>query len=119
MAEKNNNQGYVPESITKREEEVIRKIMRQAARQECEESVRDFIECARGRTVSVAWKCRAENKKMSKCLIHHTREEELEKRKQQYWEEKMKRTPLTIFPPELEQDIEQDILSIKHAKRTA
>jgi COX assembly protein 1 len=104
---------YTPESISKREEEIIRTLMRQSARQECETSVRDFIECSRGRTISMAWKCREENDRMSRCLIHHTTEEELEKRKMLYWEEKMKRTPLTSFPPGLERDLEEGTITQK------
>jgi COX assembly protein 1 len=114
------NQGdsskYTYESITKREEEAIRKIMRESAREQCAELVKNFIECARGRTISVAWKCRTENKLMTKCLIHHTREEELERRKMQYWEEKMKRSPLTFLVPEVERDLEEGLSSKKKTK---
>lgn len=37
-------------------------------REQCKQHITAFIECAKGRSISVAWACRAENNDMKVCL---------------------------------------------------
>ena len=48
---------------------LIPKRMKEKAMIFCTEYVKAFEDCARGRTVSMVWACRKQNKKMQSCLV--------------------------------------------------
>ncbi|XP_065844214.1 COX assembly mitochondrial protein homolog isoform X1 [Oscarella lobularis] len=61
----------LPDGKLRRVEEdvLIPKIMREEAMKRCDKHVQAFIECCKGRTVTMAFKCRKENKDMKNCLV--------------------------------------------------
>mmetsp|Transcript_6329 Transcript_6329/g.12614 ORF Transcript_6329/g.12614 Transcript_6329/m.12614 type:complete len:94 (+) Transcript_6329:196-477(+) len=65
--------GSKPEPILRRwDEEVVRTKVSKNARKKCDPAIREFIECAKGRTVSIAWKCREQRDVMNECMKLYT-----------------------------------------------
>lgn len=50
------------------EEFDLRKQHQKLLKKNCQKEIEDFVKCATGRTFSVTWKCRSENKTMKDCL---------------------------------------------------
>jgi len=59
-------------ALSRREEETLVKTTKARALKECDPLVKEFAECATGRTISVAWACRAHLKKVQECMIQYT-----------------------------------------------
>ncbi|KAG5353381.1 hypothetical protein C0989_007526 [Termitomyces sp. Mn162] len=57
-------------ALSRREEEALLKAAKTRALRECDTVVKDFAECAAGRTISVAWACREPLKKVQDCMVH-------------------------------------------------
>ncbi|KAA1468165.1 hypothetical protein DENSPDRAFT_857121 [Dentipellis sp. KUC8613] len=55
-------------TLSRREEETLMKTTKARALRECDPIVKEFAECATGRTVSVAWACRAKYKAIQDCM---------------------------------------------------
>ncbi|KAJ7619156.1 hypothetical protein DFH06DRAFT_1011064 [Mycena polygramma] len=56
-------------ALSRREEENLLKITKERALKECHEVVKDFADCVTGRTVSSAWACRGQLRKMEECML--------------------------------------------------
>ena len=69
-----------PKRVRHREEEHIRKAMLAEARDACPEARAAYVECAKGRTITVAWYCKGLFREFNECLKHHTSDEELARR---------------------------------------
>ncbi|KDE09089.1 hypothetical protein MVLG_00806 [Microbotryum lychnidis-dioicae p1A1 Lamole] len=54
----------------------------------CEVETASFSECAEGRTVSVAWKCRQQFRVMQACMAVHMTEEKQDQAKLRYLEDR-------------------------------
>jgi len=65
-------------AVLKKEEEALVTLMKERALAECHEAQREYYECVRGRTLSVAWACRERAHAMSACLNAHTSDGVLE-----------------------------------------
>merc|ERR1719154_736944 len=50
---------------------LIPKIMRTEAKVRCKDLVEEFSKCAKGRTISLIWKCMEQNDAMKNCLAKH------------------------------------------------
>ncbi|KAG0553990.1 hypothetical protein M758_12G056700 [Ceratodon purpureus] len=61
--------------------------MKAQALKECDPIVAKFAECAKGRTFSVIWACRAQSKETNACLHQYTNDEAFAKYKKLYEEE--------------------------------
>ncbi|GAA99826.1 uncharacterized protein L969DRAFT_91767 [Mixia osmundae IAM 14324] len=59
------------ETLSRREEEVLRKSLKSDALKTCDPVVRDFAQCTEGRTVSIVWTCRKPLRAMQDCLRIH------------------------------------------------
>jgi len=51
----------------------------------------EFAECARGRTVTIAWSCRQQNKALNECLHKYTDDATLDKMKLEFLKAKKER----------------------------
>jgi len=51
---------------------------------ECDPIVKEFAECATGRTVSVVWACRDKYKAIQTCMQRFTNKEEMDKVRAEY-----------------------------------
>jgi len=56
-------------ALSRREEETLLKTTKARALQECDGVVKEFAECASGRTISVAWACKETLKRVQSCMI--------------------------------------------------
>jgi len=65
-------------ALSRREEETLLKTTKARALQECDPVVKEFAECAMGRTVSVAWACKDKLKRVQECMIQYTGPEPME-----------------------------------------
>eukprot|EP00249_Psilotum_nudum_P000673 c12765_g1_i1 orf=304-576(+) len=70
--------------VQKKVEEALRSKMKARALKECDALVAKFADCAKGRTLSVAWRCRAESRELNECLHQYTNDGVLEEFKKQY-----------------------------------
>ncbi|KAI0639254.1 hypothetical protein C8Q77DRAFT_1152243 [Trametes polyzona] len=59
-------------ALSRREEETLLKKTKEHALKECDPVVREFAQCAEGRTFSVAWECRAKYKAVQDCMLQYT-----------------------------------------------
>ncbi|CAD6891993.1 unnamed protein product [Tilletia controversa] len=75
-------------ALSNRESDELNKKVKAEALVKCDAVVREFADCASGRTVSVAWACRDLHKQMQNCLRPHTGGEALERARMQYLAEK-------------------------------
>lgn len=71
-----------------RENELVRDKLKKAALVSCDEYLKEFAACAKGRTVSVIYACRTENRAMNDCLGRFTTPEEYARLQREYLVEK-------------------------------
>eukprot|EP00741_Cyanophora_paradoxa_P007835 tig00001215_g7581.t1 len=70
-----------------RVERRLEREMQDQARKECDDFLKAYAECARGRTVSVAWTCRTQASDMSACLKPRMTDAILAERRAQFIKE--------------------------------
>lgn len=66
---------------------MLRKELNDIALQQCQEKVKDFVECSKASGLLVVFQCREKNKVMNACLSQFTSEEEYKKYKLQRQEQ--------------------------------
>lgn len=71
-------------ALSRREEESLLKTTKARALKECDAVVKDFAECATGRTVSVAWACKAKYKEVQDCMFQFTGPDAMEIVRKEY-----------------------------------
>ncbi|KDN42504.1 hypothetical protein K437DRAFT_237726 [Tilletiaria anomala UBC 951] len=71
-------------ALSNREQETLLKQTKADALKKCDEFVKAFADCSRGRTISVAWACRGDHKAMQGCLRQYTSEEAMDKVRRDY-----------------------------------
>ncbi|CAK9782151.1 hypothetical protein CC85DRAFT_285865 [Cutaneotrichosporon oleaginosum] len=72
------------EALSRREEEEVEAKVKTEALKACDELVREFADCARGRTVTIPFMCGAPHKAMNACIKVHMTEERLDAAKLDY-----------------------------------
>ena len=66
-----------PIPLTAAQEAEVRDLYYANVRSKCSDSIREFAQCAAGRTFSISWACRTQRKAMESCMNGYaTREEE-------------------------------------------
>ncbi|KAJ8596999.1 hypothetical protein M405DRAFT_725132 [Rhizopogon salebrosus TDB-379] len=56
-------------ALSRREEDTLLKTTKARALTECDSIVKEFADCATGRTLSVAWACRDKYKALQECML--------------------------------------------------
>ncbi|KAG0708990.1 hypothetical protein DFH29DRAFT_794373 [Suillus ampliporus] len=56
-------------ALSRREEDTLLKTTKARALAECDTIVKEFADCATGRTLSVAWACRGKYKALQECML--------------------------------------------------
>ncbi|PWN93968.1 hypothetical protein FA10DRAFT_264565 [Acaromyces ingoldii] len=74
-------------ALSNREEDALLKETKQEALKKCDDVVKDFAQCSSGRTVSVAWACRDQHRKLQDCLKQYTGPEAMEEKRRAYLKE--------------------------------
>tara|TARA_B100000519_G_C14113558_1_gene376961 strand:+ start:433 stop:771 length:339 start_codon:yes stop_codon:yes gene_type:complete len=70
--------------LLKKEEEALITVMKELALAKCASHQREYYECVKGRTVSVAWACRDAGKSLNECLGQETSDEKLNETKRKW-----------------------------------
>ncbi|KAL9053817.1 MAG: hypothetical protein Q9162_004536 [Coniocarpon cinnabarinum] len=66
-----------PVPLTAGQEAEVREVYYANVRAKCADQIRDFAQCATGRTLSITWVCREQRKAMESCMVGYaTRDEE-------------------------------------------
>ncbi|KAL7749859.1 hypothetical protein RI367_004735 [Sorochytrium milnesiophthora] len=73
---------------TRAEEEHILKQVKKDALRRCDELVKAYVACCEGKTISVAWKCRAQLNEMNGCLKLYTTHEDIDRKRTEYLQAK-------------------------------
>eukprot|EP00127_Corallochytrium_limacisporum_P005486 Clim_evm3s207 gene=Clim_evmTU3s207 len=66
------------------ERERVRALVKKEALKRCEEYVIPYMDCRKGKFVSLIWECHSELDKLNQCLHSWTTEEVMEKRLKDY-----------------------------------
>ncbi|CUS08483.1 unnamed protein product [Tuber aestivum] len=64
-----------PRPLSAHQEGQIRDLYYARVRGLCAEEIKQFVECARNRTVSAAWACRDQRRGMNSCMVSHATQE--------------------------------------------
>ncbi|PCH33513.1 hypothetical protein WOLCODRAFT_61139 [Wolfiporia cocos MD-104 SS10] len=56
-------------TLSRREEETLLKTAKTKALKECDTVVKEFADCATGRTLTVAWACKDKYKAVQDCML--------------------------------------------------
>ncbi|GMK60035.1 hypothetical protein CspeluHIS016_0902520 [Cutaneotrichosporon spelunceum] len=72
------------EALSRREEEDVQAQLKKDALAACSDLVREFADCARGRTITMPFKCGAQHEAMNACTKVHMTEERLDAAKLDY-----------------------------------
>ncbi|KAJ1981024.1 hypothetical protein H4R34_002239 [Dimargaris verticillata] len=83
--------------LSAQDEDKIIKEWRKQTMKECDAFVKAFAECSQGRTVSIAWACRDQNKAMNDCLRTYRTQDRLDAIRQKLMDEKQ--TKLQVASP--------------------
>ena len=67
-------------SVRHRERDHVRKVMAAEARDKCHEARAAYVECARGRTITLPFMCRSLFQELNTCVSQYTTDEEFERR---------------------------------------
>lgn len=73
------------------EEKVLAHELRKDAFKMCDEWVKPYVECAKGRSVSIVWACRQEKKDMQACIEDKMGEPYAGKKRERYLARKKER----------------------------
>ncbi|GAA5837787.1 hypothetical protein JCM5353_008283 [Sporobolomyces roseus] len=78
-------------ALSRKEEEKIIAECKSNAIKQCDEVVREFTDCASGRTISVSWACRGPFKAMQNCMKPHMSEDKLDAAKRRWFQDNANR----------------------------
>lgn len=71
-------------ALSRREEDTLLKATKAQALKKCDAVVKEFAECATGRTLSVAWACRDKYKGVQDCMFQFTGPDAMETVRKEY-----------------------------------
>jgi len=72
------------DTLSRREEEALLKTTKARAQKECDPVIKEFAECATGRTVSVVWACKEKYFDIQRCLQKFTTPERMDLIREEY-----------------------------------
>lgn len=88
-------------ALSRREEDTLMKATKAHALKECDPLVKQFAECATGRTVSVAWACKSKYKEVQDCISQFTGPENMKVVREEYLrlrDQRKQDTPAAVKP---------------------
>ncbi|KAH7931123.1 hypothetical protein BV22DRAFT_30598 [Leucogyrophana mollusca] len=71
-------------ALSRREEDTLLKATKARALKECDPIVKEFADCATGRTISVAWACRHKYRELQDCMLQFTGTEAMDTVRREY-----------------------------------
>ncbi|KAA8894167.1 cytochrome c oxidase biogenesis protein Cmc1 like-domain-containing protein [Sphaerosporella brunnea] len=80
-----------PLPLSSAQEGQVREIYHARVRGFCAEEIRQFAECARGRTVTATWACRQERGNMNKCMVFHATQENYDIAREEWFRDRLEK----------------------------
>ena len=75
-----------PLPLSPSQEAEVRKLYHKRVRDKCAGVVKDFADCARGRTFSVAWQCKDQHLAMNSCMISYANKTEEDAAREEWFD---------------------------------
>ncbi|PUU76628.1 cytochrome c oxidase biogenesis protein Cmc1 like-domain-containing protein [Tuber borchii] len=80
-----------PLPLSAYQEGQVRDLYYARVRSLCAEEIKQFAACARNRTVSATWACRAERKGMNSCMVFHATQENQDIAREEWFRRRLER----------------------------
>ncbi|KAL3422134.1 hypothetical protein PVAG01_06290 [Phlyctema vagabunda] len=80
-----------PLPLSSGQEAAVREVYHARVRGYCAAEIKQFADCALGKTFSVPWKCRQENRIMNNCMISHATQDEQDRAREEWFALRLKR----------------------------
>ncbi|TFL06596.1 cytochrome c oxidase biogenesis protein Cmc1 like-domain-containing protein [Pterulicium gracile] len=71
-------------ALSRREEDTLFKATKDRAYKACDSVIKDFADCATGRTVSVVWACKGKYKLVQECMYQYTNPAAMDEVREEY-----------------------------------
>jgi COX assembly mitochondrial protein 1 len=81
-----------PLPLSASQETEVRNLYYKRVRDKCAHVVKDFADCARGRTISVAWHCKEQQLAMNSCMLQYANKREQDLAREEWFESLRERT---------------------------
>ncbi|ETI20682.1 hypothetical protein G647_07024 [Cladophialophora carrionii CBS 160.54] len=75
-----------PLPLSPAQEQEVRRLYHERARRRCADVIKDFADCARGRTISVAWHCKDQHLAMNSCMIQYATKAEEDAAREEWFQ---------------------------------
>ncbi|KAI1806548.1 hypothetical protein F4811DRAFT_550783 [Daldinia bambusicola] len=80
-----------PLPLSASQEAQVREVFNQRVRSQCAEEIQAFAECARNRTLTIAFACREASRRMNGCMQAHATPEEHDRAREQWFAQRRER----------------------------
>ncbi|KIW34530.1 uncharacterized protein PV07_01306 [Cladophialophora immunda] len=80
------NNLHNPLPLSASQEAEVRNLFHKRVRTKCADVIKDFADCARGRTISVAWTCREQHLAMNSCMIQYATKAEEDAAREEWFQ---------------------------------
>ncbi|KIW94286.1 uncharacterized protein Z519_05602 [Cladophialophora bantiana CBS 173.52] len=80
------NNLHNPLPLSASQEAEVRNLYHKRVRTKCADVIKDFADCARGRTISVAWHCRDQHLAMNSCMIQYATKAEEDAAREEWFQ---------------------------------
>ena len=78
-------------TVSRAEDAMLSKELRVRAYKRCDPVVAEYVDCSRGRTISLLWACDSAKRAMKDCLAAHLSEDAIQEYREQYLRRKADR----------------------------
>ncbi|OAL40599.1 hypothetical protein AYO20_00335 [Fonsecaea nubica] len=80
------NNLHNPLPLSASQEAEVRNLFHKRVRTRCADVIKDFADCTRGRTISVAWTCREQHLAMNSCMIQYATKAEEDAAREEWFQ---------------------------------
>ncbi|RPA83714.1 hypothetical protein BJ508DRAFT_413370 [Ascobolus immersus RN42] len=78
-----------PLPLSAAQEQQVRNTYYANVRSYCAKEIKEFADCARGKTLTSTFWCREQNNAMNRCMVSHATPEEFDKAREQWFQEQL------------------------------
>ncbi|KAI1473448.1 hypothetical protein K445DRAFT_316251 [Daldinia sp. EC12] len=80
-----------PLPLSASQEAQVREVFNQRVRSQCADEIKAFADCARNRTLTIAFACRDASRRMNGCMALHATPEEYDRAREQWFAQRQQR----------------------------
>ncbi|KAI1657729.1 cytochrome c oxidase biogenesis protein Cmc1 like-domain-containing protein [Daldinia decipiens] len=80
-----------PLPLSASQEAQVREVFNQRVRDQCADEIKAFADCARSRTLTIAFACRDASRRMNGCMLTHATPEEHDRAREQWFAQRQQR----------------------------